>query len=155
MDIQKAYVRHDGTTVVKCHSCGTSKTVNTAKLKKHGQPLKIRCSCQAVFQVFFEFRSAHRKKCNLAGYYAKLPVMDEWLKMRVDNISLTGVGFTAFKKDDLRASDELMIRISLDDREKSRIEKRAVVRWVHDRNVGCRFNESDQYDKILGFYLMP
>ena len=155
MDIQKAYVRHDGTIIVKCYSCGTSKTVNAAKLNKRPQPLKVRCSCQAVFQVFFEFRDAYRKNCNLAGHYAKLPVMGKWVKMGVDNISMTGVGFTTYKRNDLRKGDRLKVRISLDDREKSNIEKKAVVRWVHDRNVGCRFIESDQYDKVLGFYLMP
>ena len=155
MEIQKVYVRHDGTTVVKCHNCGTTKTVDAAKLKKRGKPLKLRCSCQAVFQVFFEFRSAYRKKSSLDGYYAKLSVINEWLKIRIDNISMTGVGFTTLNRNDLRKNDRLMVKISLDDREKSKIEKSAVVKCVQDRYIGCRFIESDPYDKALGFYLMP
>jgi hypothetical protein len=75
--------------------------------------------------------------------------------MWVNNISMSGVGFTTFKRNDIKKSDELMIRMSLDDREKSGIEKKVVVMWVHERNVGCKYSESDQYDKILGFYLMP
>ncbi|MBU4443911.1 hypothetical protein KJ656_02360 [bacterium] len=155
MEIQKVYVRHDGTTVVKCHNCGTTKTVDAAKLKKRGKPLKLRCSCQAVFQIFFEFRGAYRKKCSLDGYYTKLPVMNEWLKMRIDSISMTGVGFTTLNRDDLRKNDRLMMKIFLDDREKSKIEKRAVVKWVQGRDIGSSFVETDKYDKILGFYLMP
>lgn len=50
--------------------------------------------------------------------------MNEWLKMLVDNISMTGLGFTIFKRNNLRKSNGLKVKISLDDREKSRIEKR-------------------------------
>jgi hypothetical protein len=155
MEIQKVFVRHDGTTVVKCHICGTSKTVNATKLKKRGKPLKLRCSCQAVFQIFFEFRGAYRKKSCPDGYYAKLSVINEWRKMRIDSISMTGIGFTALNRNDLRKNDRLMVKIPLDDREKSKIEKRAVVKWVQDRDIGCSFIETDKYDKALGFYLMP
>lgn len=126
MEIQKVYVRHDGTTVVKCHNCGTTKTVDAAKLKKRGKPLKLRCSCQAVFQIFFEFRSAYRKKRCPDGYYAKLSVINEWLKMRINNISMTGVGFTTLNRNDLRKNDRLMVKIPLDDREKSKIEKKGL-----------------------------
>ena len=155
MEIQKVYVRHDGTTVVKCHNCGTTKTVDAAKLNKREKPLKLRCSCQAVFQIFFEFRSAYRKKSCPDGYYAKLSVMNEWIKVRINNISITGVGFITLNRNYLRKGDRLVVRIFIDDREKSNIEKSADVKWVQDRYIGCRFIESDQYDKILGFYLMP
>ena len=155
MEIQKVYVRHDGTTVVKCHNCGTTKTVDAAKLKKRGKPLKLRCSCQAVFQIFFEFRSAYRKKSCPDGYYAKHSVMNEWIKVRINNISITGVGFITLSRNYLRKGDRLVVRISLDDRGKSKIEKSAVVKWVQDRYIGCSFIEIDKYDKVLGFYLMP
>ena len=155
MEIQKVYVRHDGTTVVKCHNCGTTKTVDAAKLKRRGKPIKLRCSCQAVFQIFFEFRGAYRKKSCPDGYYAKLSVINEWIKVRINNISITGVGFITLNRNYLRKDDRLMVKIFLDDREKSKIEKSAVVKWVEDRDIGCSFIEIDKYDKVLGFYLMP
>jgi hypothetical protein len=155
MEIQKVYVRQDGTTVVDCHNCGTTKTVDAAKLKKRGKPLKLRCSCQAVFQIFFEFRGAHRKKSCPDAYYAKPSKMNEWRKMRINSISITGIGFTTLNRNDLTKNDSLMVKITLGDREKSKIEKRAVVKWVQGRDIGCRFIETDEYDKVLGFYLMP
>jgi len=115
----------------------------------------LRGSCQEVFQIFFEFRGTYRKKNCPDGYYAKLSVINEWLKMRIDSISITGVGCTTLNRNDLRKNDRLMVKISLDDREKSKIEKRAVVKWVQDRYIGCSFIETDKYDKVLGFYLMP
>ena len=155
MEIQKVYVRQDGKTVVRCHNCGTTKTVDAAKLKKRGKPLKLRCSCQAVFQIFFEFRGAHRKKSCPDGYYAKPSKMNEWRKMRINSISMTGIGFTTLNRNDLKKNDSLMVKITLDDRGKSKIGKRAVVKWVQGRDIGCSFIETDEYDKILGFYLMP
>lgn len=107
------------------------------------------------FSDFFEFRSAYRKKSCPDGYYAKFSVINEWLKMCIDSISITGVGFTTLNRNYLRKGDRLVVKISLDDREKSKIEKRAVVKWVQDRDIGCNFIETDKYDKILGFYLMP
>lgn len=68
---------------------------------------------------------------------------------------MTGVGFTTLNRNDLRKNDRLMVKISLDDREKSKIEKKAAVKWVEDRDIGCSFIETDKYDKVLGFYLMP
>jgi hypothetical protein len=143
MEIQKVYVRPDGTTVVKCHNCGSEKTVDATKLKRGGKPLKMGCSCQEVFQKIFEFRSAYRKKCFLDGYYAKHSKMNEWIKIRINNISITGVRFTTLNRNYLRKGDRLIVRISLDDREKSKIEKRAVVKWVQGRDIGCSFIETE------------
>ena len=113
MELQKVYVRQDGTTVVRCHSCGTTKTVDAAKLKRHGEPLKLRCSCQAVFQIFFEFRGAHRKKSGPDGYYAKPSKMNEWRKMRINSISMNGIGFTTLNGNGLKINDRLMVKIFL------------------------------------------
>jgi hypothetical protein len=155
MEIQKIYVKQDGTTVVRCHNCGKSKTIDAAKLKRRGKPLKLRCSCQAVFQIFFEFRGAHRKKSCPDGYYAKLSKMNEWLKMRLNSISMNGIGFTTLNRNYLTKNDRLMVKIPLDGRKKSQIEKKAVVKWIQGRDIGCSFIDTDEYDKALGFYLMP
>jgi hypothetical protein len=81
--------------------------------------------------------------------------MNEWLKMRINSISMTGIGFTTLNRNGLKINDRLMVKISLDDREKSQIEKKAVVMWVQSRDIGCTFIDTDEYDKVLGFYLMP
>ena len=155
MDIQKVYVKNDNTAVVKCPDCGTAKTVNAGKLKKRGKPLSLRCSCRSVFQVIFEYRKAYRKKTNLEGYYAMDPVVSRsWGKMRVDNISLNGIGFTSFNKNNLKKGDKISVKFTLDDKKHSEIEKTTVVRWVSNRSAGCKFTETDEYDRLIGFYLM-
>ena len=152
VEVQKAFVRHDGKTAITCNSCGTIKTVDTTKLNKCGRPLRVRCSCQAVFRVFFEFRGAYRKKTTPDAYYAKLSAMTQWLKMRVYDVSVSGVGFSTPNKNALRKGDILKLKLSSDDGKRSRIEKKAVVKWVQDRYVGCKFMDKDQYTKTIGFH---
>ena len=81
--------------------------------------------------------------------------MNEWRKIHINSISMTGIGFTTLTRNDLRKNDSLMVKITLDDREKSKIEKTAVVKWAQGRDIGCSFIEKDEYDRVLGFYLMP
>jgi hypothetical protein len=155
METQKVYVTDDNMAVINCPSCGTAKTVNAGKLKKRGKPLSLRCSCQSVFRVFFEYRKVYRKKANLGGYYAMLPVVSKDLdKMRVDDISINGIGFTTQKKNTLKKGDKIRVTFTLDDKNHSEIVKRGVVRWVNARRVGCKFTEPNEYDRLLGFYMM-
>ena len=154
MDMQKVYVRHDSTAVVNCPNCGTEKTINTAKLEKRGKPFKLRCTCRSVFRVFFEFRKAYRKRTNLEGYYTPISESKQWGKIHLENISLTGIEFVTLHMNRLKEGDEIKVAFTLDDKRHSKIEKNAVVRWVKDKHIGCQFTETDQYDKVLGFYLM-
>ena len=153
MDTQRVYVKDDNTAVVKCPHCGTAKTVNTGKLKNHRKTLALRCSCRSVFRVFFEFRKSYRKKTNLEGYYAILPVSRQWGKMRIDAISLSGIGFTTLNKNNLKKGDRIKVKFNLDDKRHSEVEKEAVVIWANNKSAGCEFTETDEYDRILGFYL--
>lgn len=154
MEIQRVYVKEDNTAVVNCPNCGAAKAVNAGKLNKRGKPLTLRCSCLSLFKVFFEFRKSHRKKANLEGYYTILPESKQWGKMRVDDISLNGIGFTTLYNNNLKKGDEIKVRFNLDDTRRSEIEKKAVVMWVNNKSSGCEFAETDEYDRLLGFYLM-
>ena len=74
--------------------------------------------------------------------------------MRVENISLLGIGFVTLHMNRLKEGDEIKVAFTLDDKRHSKIEKNAVVMWIKDKHVGCQFTETDQSDKVLGFYLM-
>ena len=114
----------------------------------------MRCSCRAVFKFFLNLEVLAAKKSLPDGYYAKPSKMNEWVKMRLNSISMNGIGFTTLNGNGLTINDRLMVKIFLGGGYKSQIEKTAVVRWVQDRDIGCSFSETDEYDKILGFYLM-
>jgi len=154
MEEQKVYVNPDNTAVVKCPHCETTKVVHVGKFKGPRRRLKIRCSCNSSLSVTFEFRKAYRKETNLQGFYSKVRSTSAPGKVEVKDLSMTGIRFVTASPHTLRKGDEVMVSFTLDDRNRSKIEKKVVVRWIKDRAIGCRFSESVQYDKVFGFYLM-
>ncbi|MBW1896891.1 MAG: PilZ domain-containing protein [Deltaproteobacteria bacterium] len=71
------------------------------------------------------------------------------------NVSRTGIGFAALDPKNLKIDDKIRVKFTLDDRRRSQIQKDAVVRRVIDNYLGCEFDNNIQFDKALGFYLMP
>lgn len=154
-EAQTVYVQQDNTAVVKCPDCGTARSMNVESFKGRRKPLKLRCKCGSAFRVLLEFRRAYRKETRLNGNYVKLAPKKETGKIMVKNISRLGVGFTTLTQHNLGKGDDVLVTFTLDDANRSEIEKRAVVRVVLDRYIGCEFTDQSQHDKILGFYLMP
>jgi len=160
MDTEKVYVNPDDqTAVLKCPHCGTVRSRYVEKFKGPRRHVKIRCLCQTVFRIVLEFRKTFRKGSELQGYHAKLPGVGEWGEMLVTNLSISGIGFVSLTKHDFSEGDEVKVKFTLDDRKGSKIEKKALVRWVQERDIGCEFMASvgydDTYDTALNFYLIP
>jgi hypothetical protein len=160
VEIQKIFVNpKGGTAVLKCPHCGNVKTLCVGKFRGSMRRVKIRCSCQEVFAVVFEFRKNERKEINLRGYYAKPSEGRDWHKTLITNISVGGIGLLAQSIHNLKEGDELKVRFTLPDPTPSVIEKKAVVRWVKDIHLGCEFLQSvaqdDEYEDtaLINFYL--
>jgi len=151
VEAKKVYVNKDGKAILVCPDCGTSKTVDLRRFRRSRDAVKIRCTCQSYFTVCLEYRGAYRKETDLRGHYTKLPV--SWGDMTVKNISLTGIGFETLGEHHLKKGDEVTVKFTLDDAGGSVLKKKAVVRSVQNRYVGCEFEGSAEYDKTLGFYL--
>ncbi len=157
VEIRKVYVDPDGdNAVLKCPHCGTTKTRHVGRFKGGRRRIKIKCACQSAFSVLFEFRKAPRKDVNLKGYYARLPEGEQWREMLVTNLSRGGIGLLLQSTHKLRQGDHLKLRFTLDDKTRSIVEKKAVVRWVAAIHVGCEFTSSAGYgEEALGYYLAP
>jgi hypothetical protein len=154
MEMEKAYVSRDGKVTIQCNHCGMAKTFNMASLKTTEKPYRVRCTCKNVFGVFFESRRAYRKETNLKGTYIGHGLKN-LAAMRVRSLSMTGIGFTTLSMHNLNKGNRLQLKFTLDDMNRSEIEKEAIVKWINKKEVGCDFVGSEQYDKALGFYLMP
>jgi hypothetical protein len=154
MEVEKVYVNPDNTAVVKCPHCDTTKIVPVGKFKGPKRQLKIRCTCKASFRVSFEFRKAYRKPTQLPGTYTKAAPAKGGGKMQVKDISMTGIRFATATPHNLAVGEALSVVFTLDDRNRSRVEKDVVIKWVKENEAGCQFTESAQYDKVFGFYLM-
>lgn len=156
MQFQKAFVRQDNSVVIKCPACLKTKIISAAEFKDRSKSIKVRCSCQAIFTVFFEFRRTYRKATNLAGSYVNLSLNEEQRhNMTVKNASLTGLGFNTKGKHKIEKGHELEVRFLLDGSSDAIINERVIVRLVEEKFIGCEFLAQGTFNKSLGFYLLP
>jgi PilZ domain len=160
MAMQKAYVREDGTTVLKCPYCNHARSVSVAILKEKKKVIKVKCSCQKSYSVNLELRKQFRKNANLRGSYINQSQQDDrgvllQGKIVVRDLSMGGLGFETMGKCTIQPEDELEVTFTLDDQHSSVIKKWVEVRIVRGKYVGCEFTHANEYDKALGFYLLP
>jgi predicted DNA-binding antitoxin AbrB/MazE fold protein len=142
METRKVHVSKDDMALLECPYCRSSRIVNAAKYRNRKDPLKVKCICRKTFNVAFEWRGARRKETYLDGYYSKLPARKDWNRMRVKDLSETGVGFTTLTTHDLKEGDKVKVKFRKDDGKYSEVEKIAIVRRVlKDNNVGCEFGD--------------
>ena len=155
MEPQKAFVREDGTTVLKCPFCRHARTVSVQRIKDKKKVIKVKCSCQESYSVSLELRKLYRKSASLNGKYVNLSQNNESGMMIVKDVSMGGIGFNAVGGNRIQAGHELEVTFTLDDTHSSVIKKQVVVRIVRNKFVGSEFVHAHEYDKALGFYLMP
>lgn len=152
---QKAFVREDGTTVVKCPFCSHARTVSVQRFKEKKKVIKVKCSCRESYRVSLELRKMYRRSTNLKGSYINISLNNEIGMMIVKDVSMGGIGFEAIGGNRIEKEHELDVTFTLDDTHSSVIKKQVVVRIVSANYVGCEFIHAHEYNKALGFYLLP
>jgi ketosteroid isomerase-like protein len=152
--ITKIYVDAKGSVLFACPNCSKIKKEEAQPYKDTQGPIKIECSCGYAYDVEIEFRRVIRKRARIDGIYISAANPDNWGKMIVKNISIQGCGFETLKTNLFQPDDEVKIEFQLDDAQNSLIRKKALVRSVYKKYVGCQFMESaGDFDPDLGFYL--
>jgi hypothetical protein len=125
--------------------------------KKH--IIKVRCSCQYLFEVLLDFRRNYRKETDLVGTFVMVPPAAGTGRLNIINLSKSGIGFTvAIPVNSSRLfvpGRKLHVNFQLDNKKRTSIEKIAIVRNAHDHYVGCEFDHTQAFEKDLGFYLQP
>jgi hypothetical protein len=153
MEMKKIYVNGNDEATIVCHSCGKWKRANVARYLGLNKPVKIKCSCEAVFSVTFEKRKFYRKKVNLYGTCSMHGMGEEEIFIR--DISRGGLGFV-INKGTVEKGDTLSVEFVLDDKARSRISENVIVKSVKEGFIGAEFvSPSDHTNKVLGFYLLP
>ena len=154
MEPQKAFVDKEFTASIKCPLCGNIKTFDVGKFKGKSHSIKVKCSCEAVFPVVIDFRKSYRKRVELAGTYSKVPPAVAWSNMQVVDISVYGMGIVPTAAHNINVGDTLRVKFSLDDEQKSLVDKNVQVVSVNKQQIGCEFVDSLLQNRILGRYLM-
>lgn len=153
MKVKTIHVSANNEATIVCDSCGEWKTANVARYVNLNRPVKIKCSCKAVFSVTFEKREFYRKQVDLYGT-CSMHGMGEG-PIFIKDISRGGLGFE-INRGTIEKGDTLSVEFVLDDKAKSTISEDVIVRNVKDRFIGVEFvNPCERTKKLLGFYLLP
>ena len=162
MQTYTIYANLSESVTLVCEQCRRTRALRAAAVKDLPQPLKVRCPCGAIFGVNIIIRQFYRKKTRLYGIYVKHdPQTRQMLvqgRMIIEDISRTGIGLRALGRPTILVNDVLSVTFTLDDKQKTDIQKSVRVRRIADRFIGAEFIDHDTYtdtNRILGFYLMP
>ena len=154
-DPKKTYVRPDNTVVLTCTNCGFQKEVQAESFRDIKHTVKVKCRCQKTFVVFLEFRKRFRKKTKLRGTYINHSQKDISGFLIIQDISVTGLSFSSLDLKNFKVSDELRVEFTLDDEHQTKISKDVIVRGVHEKLVGCEYdNLEEDFGSPLGYYIM-
>lgn len=162
MDVKTIYAPDKETATLVCEQCGRTRVIKISEVKTTGTPRKVRCRCSHVFFISIEMRKFYRKQTKLPGEYTyiskNISNRPEKGRMIVENLSKGGLGFSTERPHNLRVQDMLCVTFNLDDDKRSKVSKRAVVKWVKVYFVGAEFLDLDTYseaNRALGSYFMP
>jgi predicted RNA-binding Zn-ribbon protein involved in translation (DUF1610 family) len=148
-----------------CPQCGSSKRISTSSYRVINQAAGIELTCPTCghkYKALINYRKFYRKRTNLRGVYTVATAeidppfdFDTTSVVTVGNISRTGIGFNMKNTINVEIGDVLKVRFILDDKRKSIVEKKAIVKRVDKNFIGAEFTRAIDYrDKELAFYLM-
>ena len=156
MKTRKLLVKENDIAVVTCPSCGQTKNLSASQYKENRiRELRIKCGCDAFFDICLEFRKHPRLETRLLGKSINLSNHRESQDVIVKNISLGGICICPFSKNHrTRKDDQLQVSFTLNNSKQTLIETKVSVRSVSSDFIGCEFNSTDHFKTALGFYLI-
>lgn len=155
---QTVFISSNDTATFRCPECNEAKTVDVSEYASGNKKITVTCTCKCgnKFHCRLEKRRQYRKEVNLSGKFTVLNqggLKDSGLTKIVD-ISSTGLKLKMSVPREFPIGTELRVEFSLDDNNRTHIEKRVTVRNVSGLNVGVSFSPNEPDDPALGFYLM-
>ncbi|PIE61409.1 MAG: diguanylate cyclase [Desulfobacterales bacterium] len=92
------------------------------------------------------------KMVSLSGSFKRLKT-GEFGRIRVEQVSLSAMGFRISKSHRIRVNDFLDVQFNLDDIKRSLIKRRIVIREIKGNYIYADFYNPPPYAKNLGFYI--
>jgi PilZ domain len=99
-----------------------------------------------------DFRKYYRKEVKLPGGYT-LKGKKERGEILVEDISMTGVGFSTIRAHHISGKETVELKFTLDNTKRTEIRTPVKIRWIADRHVGAEFIDLDRFKQDLVFYL--
>jgi PilZ domain-containing protein len=143
---QTVFISSSNTATFHCPQCGKAKTADVSRYATTDKKITVSCTCACghQFRCRLEKRKQYRKGSDMPGKFTLLGKNgpDDTGLVKVVDISSTGLKLKLTVPRAFPIGAVLRIEFRLDDRKRTPMEKRVIVR-----------NEPD--DPALGFYLMP
>lgn len=151
----KAFVNDDGVTALACPVCGLVRPTSVSKFRNKRHVLSVKCKCSENFKVHLEFRKHFRKSTDIDGLYSLLAPAAGGGRVKIQNISRSGVGFSISGKHTIQIGNLAKLNFTLDNRNATELDKQVTIKSISENYIGCEFIENQAFEKELGFYLRP
>jgi len=151
----KSFVKSDDKAIIVCPECDTAKAISVAQFRHRLHVVKVKCNCGHVFEVHLEFRRHFRKPTELEGTYDLKPPATGGGIIKIINLSLSGACFEVRGTHGMEVGQLGSLVFTLDNRKKSVLFKKVIIKTVNGNQIGCEFLADRAYEKELGFYLLP
>jgi len=150
----KVFITNNNTATFVCPKCKKWKTTDVSKYKNIETAVRVKCKCPCghSYAVILERRKYIRKNLDLPGKFINHK-NNESGNMTVTDISRTGLRIKLNFSQDVVPGDKLKLEFTLDDKQRSLVNKEVIVRSVKDLSVGAEFSLTEHYDQ-LGPYLL-
>lgn len=153
------FTSSNNTATFRCPKCGKAKTADVSRYARTEKKITVNCTCACGhhFRCRLEKRKQYRKGVDMPGRFTLMGddgPQDTGL-VKVLDISTTGLKLALTVPRAFPVGAMLLVEFCLDDRKRTPMKKRVIVRNVSGLFVGVSFHPSDADDPALGFYLMP
>lgn len=156
---QNVFISRNNTATFRCPQCGKTKTSDVSQYANIDKKITVTCTCVCghQFRCRLEKRKQYRKGANLPGRFTLMGQTgpDDTGVVTVVDLSTTGLKLKMNAPRDFPIGATLLVEFRLDDRKRTPMQKRVIVRNVNGLNVGAAFHPNEPEDPALGFYLMP
>ncbi|BBO69225.1 hypothetical protein DSCA_31550 [Desulfosarcina alkanivorans] len=156
---QIVFISSSNTATFNCPQCGKAKTADVSQYATTEKKIMVNCTCTCghQFRCQLEKRKQYRKGSDLPGRFTLLGERgaEDTGLVKVVDISTTGLKLKMTVPRAFPIGATLLIEFRLDDRKRTPMEKRVIVRNVSGLFVGASFHPNEPDDPALGFYLMP
>jgi hypothetical protein len=142
----KIYVGQNNKAIIVCPYCAEGKKTSVNRLRGSKHTFNVKCICKRTYKVFLEFRKKLRKETFLRGTYVNHSKMGIKSEIVILDISVAGLAFLNLDIFTFEEGDDISVKFTLDDEQKTVIKKNAVVRNIRQKRVGCEF---DIYDQVF------
>ncbi len=148
-DPRRIYLIPGKHQIVNCLKCGKNIDIPPCPPK---DSVVIYCECGDYVVISMDPRKEFRKKVSLPGTCELLDENRSY-PVTVENVSFNGVCFRSTVYRKLKVDDYIRVRFELSDRQRSVIDRVAVVKYVSEGRVGAQWIDRRPYDKALTIFL--